>query len=146
MTKKEKLVYEMKSLMKTLEEYLKELDTGEIDETAYQRLGESIFSVLWEIRYYLGEDSVDSVYAVGIDPDIQGMDFEQKKFQVNGKRKAIGYTEPIASIDLVFNVTEEEVSIFCIRANFLIRRICDYERKGIDGCHTEDSASEWNHQ
>lgn len=76
MTKKEKLVYEMKSLMKTLEEYLKELDAGEIDETAYQRLGESIFSVLWEIRYYLGEDSVDSVYAVGIDPDIQGMDFE----------------------------------------------------------------------
>lgn len=31
MTKKELLVYEMESLMKTLEKYLEELDTGEID-------------------------------------------------------------------------------------------------------------------
>lgn len=50
--KKELLVYEMKSLMKTLEKYLKVLDTGEIDETAYQLLDADMYSLLVALRIY----------------------------------------------------------------------------------------------
>lgn len=56
MTKKELLVYEMESLMKTLEKYLKELDTGEIDETAYQLLDADMYTLLVALRTYFGED------------------------------------------------------------------------------------------
>lgn len=56
MTKKELLVYEMKSLMKTLEKYLKTLDTGEIDETAYQLLDADMYTLLVALRIYFGED------------------------------------------------------------------------------------------
>lgn len=54
--KKELLVYEMKSLMKTLEKYLKVLDTREIDETAYQLLDADMYSLLVALRIYFGED------------------------------------------------------------------------------------------
>ncbi|MCM1221328.1 MAG: hypothetical protein NC548_43295 [Lachnospiraceae bacterium] len=55
MTEKENLIYEMKSLMKTLEKYLKELDTGEIDETAYQLLDADMYTLLVALRIYFGE-------------------------------------------------------------------------------------------
>ena len=56
MTVKENLVYEMKSLKKTLERYLKELDTGEIDETAYQLMDADMYSLQVALRIYFGED------------------------------------------------------------------------------------------
>lgn len=56
MTKKENLVYEMKSLKKTLERYLKELDAGEIDETAYQLMDADMYSLQVALRIYFGED------------------------------------------------------------------------------------------
>ena len=56
MERKENLLYEMKNLMKTLEKYLKILDAGEIDETAYQQLEADKFSVQLALRYYFDED------------------------------------------------------------------------------------------
>lgn len=56
MTVKENLVYEMKSLKKTLERYLKELDAGEIDETAYQLMDADMYSLQVALRIYFGED------------------------------------------------------------------------------------------
>lgn len=46
-----------------------------------------------------------------------------RQFMNNKKRKPVGYTESAGSIYLNFNITQEEVSIFCIRANFLIKEI-----------------------
>lgn len=56
MTVKENLVYEMTSLKKTLERYLKQLDTGEIDETAYQLMDADMYSLQVALRIYFGED------------------------------------------------------------------------------------------
>lgn len=56
MTGKENLLFEMGNLRKILEKYLKELEQGEIDETAYQQLNEGMFSVQLALRYYFDED------------------------------------------------------------------------------------------
>lgn len=69
MTKKELLVYEMESLMKTLEKYLKELDAGEIDEAAYQLLDADMYTLLIELRIYFGEDPFANQQIIILEPD-----------------------------------------------------------------------------
>lgn len=56
MTRKENLVYTMKNLMKALKKYLKKLNAGEIDETAYEDLNAELFFVQEALRYYFDED------------------------------------------------------------------------------------------
>ena len=60
MTEKENLIFVMEDLAAMLKDYLKVLEEGEINEMAYQRLDESMFSVLWALRYYFGENPMDS--------------------------------------------------------------------------------------
>ena len=69
MTKKELLVYEMESLMKTLEKYLKELDAGEIDETAYQLLDADMYTLTVALRVYFGEDSFANQQIIILEPE-----------------------------------------------------------------------------
>lgn len=76
MTEKENLIFEMENLVGMLESYLQVLENGEINETAYQRLDESMFSVLWALRYYFGENPMDSARITILEPDIQGMKLE----------------------------------------------------------------------
>ena len=68
MTKKELLVYEMKSLMKTLEKYLKVLDTGEIDETAYQLLDADMYTLLVALRVYFDEEPFANQQIIILEP------------------------------------------------------------------------------
>lgn len=56
MTQKENLVFEMKNLMRELKKYLKVLETGGIDETAYMMLNSYIYSAQVALRYYFDED------------------------------------------------------------------------------------------
>lgn len=76
MTEKENLIFAMEDLSAILKDYLKVLEDGEINEMAYQRLDESMFSVLWALRYYFGENPMDSAHVTIIEPDIQRMKFE----------------------------------------------------------------------
>lgn len=69
MTEKENLIYEMKSLMKTLEKYLKELDTGEIDETAYQLLDADMYTLLVALRIYFGEAPFAGQQIIILEPE-----------------------------------------------------------------------------
>lgn len=69
MTKKELLVNEMKSLMKTLEKYLIELDMGEIDETAYQLLDADMYTLLVALRIYFDEDPFAGQQIIILEPD-----------------------------------------------------------------------------
>ena len=76
MSEKENLVFEMENLAAILKDYLKDLEEGEINEMAYQRLDEGMFSVLWALRYYFGENPMDSAHITILEPDVQGMKFE----------------------------------------------------------------------
>lgn len=76
MTEKENLIFEMENLKILLNQYLKELEKGEIDEMAYQKLDDSMYSVLWALRYYFGEDPMDSAYITILDPNILKRRFE----------------------------------------------------------------------
>ena len=69
MTKKELLVYEMESLMKALEKYLKELDAGEIDETAYQLLDADMYTLTVALRIYFGEDPFANQQIIILEPE-----------------------------------------------------------------------------
>lgn len=71
MTEKENLIFAMEDLAAMLKDYLKALEEGEINEMAYQRLDESMFSVLWALRYYFGENPMDSACITTIEPNIQ---------------------------------------------------------------------------
>lgn len=73
MTRKENLIFEMENLAGMLKGYLQVLGNGDIDETAYQRLDEGMFSVLWALRYYFGGNPMDSAVITILEPDIQGM-------------------------------------------------------------------------
>lgn len=69
MAKKELLVYEMESLMKTLIKYLKELDAGEIDETAYQLLDADMYTLTVALRVYFGEDPFENQQIIILEPN-----------------------------------------------------------------------------
>ncbi|MDE7332565.1 MAG: hypothetical protein K2O16_10065 [Lachnospiraceae bacterium] len=69
MTKKELLNYEMKSLVKTMKKYLKELDTGGSDETAYQLLDADMYTLLVALRIYFGEDPFAGQQIIILEPD-----------------------------------------------------------------------------
>lgn len=71
MTEKENLIFAMADLVSMLIDYLKVLEEGEINEMAYQRLDESMFSVLWALRYYFGNNSMDSARITIIEPKNQ---------------------------------------------------------------------------
>ncbi len=71
MTEKENLIFVMEDLAAMLKDYLKVLEEGEINEMAYQRLDESMFSVLWALRYYFGENPMDSARITIIEPKNQ---------------------------------------------------------------------------
>lgn len=68
MTRKENLVFEMGNLSRMLEEYLEVLEEGEINEMAYQRLEEEMFSVTWALRYYFGDNPKDSERIIILEP------------------------------------------------------------------------------
>lgn len=68
MTRKENLIYEMENLLKMLKEYLQDLAEGEINEMAYQRMEEEMFSVRWALRYYFGENPMDSAIITILEP------------------------------------------------------------------------------
>lgn len=55
--------------MKTLKKYLKELDTGGIDETAYQLLNDDMYTLLVTLRIYLGEDPFANQQIIILEPD-----------------------------------------------------------------------------
>lgn len=76
MTRKENLIFTMEDLAAMLKEYLKVLEDGEINEMAYQRLDESMFCVTWALRYYFGENPMDSARITIIEPNNQRMKFE----------------------------------------------------------------------
>ena len=71
MTEKENLIFVMEDLAAMLKDYLKVLEEGEINEMAYQRLDESMFSVLWALRYYFGENPMNSARITIIEPKNQ---------------------------------------------------------------------------
>ena len=77
MSEKEYLVFEMENLAAMLKEYLKVLEEGEINEMAYQRLDEEMFSVLWALRHYFGEDPMDSARTIILEPN----NVQTKKFE-----------------------------------------------------------------
>ena len=76
MTEKESLIFAMEDLASMLNDYLQVLEEGEINEMAYQRLDESMFSVLWALRYYFGENPMDSARITIVEPNNQRMKFE----------------------------------------------------------------------
>ena len=55
--------------MKTLEKYLKELDAGEIDETAYQLLDADMYTLTVALRVYFGEDSFANQQIIILEPE-----------------------------------------------------------------------------
>lgn len=69
MTKKELLIYEMESLMKTLIKYLNELDAGEIDETAYQLLDADMYTLTVALRVYFSEDPFANQQIIILEPN-----------------------------------------------------------------------------
>ena len=61
MTRKENLIFEMENLTRMLKEYLKVLEEGEINEMAYQRLEEEMFSVTWALRHYFDIETSEQI-------------------------------------------------------------------------------------
>lgn len=68
MSAKENLTFAMEDLAVMIQDYLEVLKEGDINEMAYQRLDESMFSLQWALRYYFGENPMDSARIIILEP------------------------------------------------------------------------------